>query len=513
MFDKISDGFRKAAERFQKNTTFTEENIKEALGDIRGSLLEADVAYSVVKEFLENLEAQVVGQKIELVAGTKDKKIRVTPGQHFIGVCQKELEKLLGGSDGEDEAPIKWPKNRPTVIMMIGLQGTGKTTTAAKLAKLFKERDGRQPLLAAGDIYRPAAADQLKVLGDKIGCPVYHRQGASPLEICKEAIQKAYDLDCDTVILDTAGRLTIDEALMGELKEIKGNLKPDQIYLVCDAMMGQDAVTTGKAFHEALGIDGFIMTKLDGDARGGAALSIRAITGKPIRFIGVGEDVGRLEVFRAKGLASRILGMGDVVSLMEDYERLSREDKEDDIMRIMAGQFNFLDFYEQINVIQKMGSLKDIIAKLPMQNMIPKDVVLDDKILGRFKSIIDSMTPKERLYPDLVEGSRAKRIAKGSGSSLSSVQELVQKTKAMRNVMGQMGGGGLMGKIPGLKNLGRLNDMRKMFSGGMGNMGDLFGGGGMEQGNPGKSYALPKPDRDKVKKARKQAQKNRNKRK
>jgi signal recognition particle subunit SRP54 len=347
-------------------------------------------------------------------------------------------------------------------------------------------------------------------VGSKLEVPVFHLAGVKPQEICERAVDKAYELGCDVVILDTAGRLAIDSALMQELDEIKAKTKPDNIFFVCDAMMGQDAVTTAKSFNDRLDISGVIMTKLDGDTRGGAALSIRRVTGKPLKFLGVGEDLGRLEEFRPEGLASRILGMGDVVGLMEDFDRVHTGDKEAEMMKMLDGQFSFKDFYQQLSMIQQMGSLKDIMAKLPMQGMIPKEVNLDDGELVKVKSMIDSMTEQERLNPAVFNESRIKRIAKGSGTKASDVQDLLKRFKAMRQMMGVMGKGlgGMLGKIPGMGGLAQMNQMRKMaqsmMSGGMPagfpgmpGMGDMFGGG---------SAAAPrKVDRDKLKKLRKAA--------
>jgi signal recognition particle subunit SRP54 len=369
------------------------------------------------------------------------------------------------------------------------------------------------------------------VLGQKVGAPVYHEAGLDPVTICKNAWAQALELKCDTIIFDTAGRLTIDETLMAELSSIKEQTKPDMIFLVCDAMMGQDAVTTAKAFHERLGLDGFIMTKLDGDARGGAALSIKEVTGAPIKFLGTGEELDRLEVFRPQGLASRILGMGDIVGLMKDFERVSKGDQEEETLRLLSGNFNLKDFYEQIAAIQQMGSLKDLMAKLPMQNLLPPGVNVDDRELGTIRAMIDSMTEKERLYPDCINVSRAGRIAKGSGRKLKDVQELVKKFKDMRGMMGKLGKnmGGLLGKIPGMKGLSQLNQMRKLASaarggagGGVPDLGALGGGAGglggmMPPGFPGFDGGLgagslgKRPDRDKLKKARKAAKKNRQK--
>lgn len=503
MLDILSDGFRAARESFTGKATLTEENIEQAIGAIRKSLLEADVEYGVARDFLSKVKSEALGTTVDLKAGAGGQKLRVTPSDHFVRICKTELEALMG----EHDSSINFATNRPTTIMMVGLQGSGKTTSTGKLAKYLMTKHRKKPLLAGADIYRPAAVEQLKVLAGRLDIPLYHQEGLKPQEICERAVQKAYELGCDVVIFDTAGRLAIDTALMQELDEIKSITHPDNIFFVCDAMMGQDAVTTAKSFNDRLDISGVIMTKLDGDTRGGAALSIRRVTGKPIKFLGMGEDLARLEEFRPEGLASRILGMGDVVGLMEDFERVHTGDKEAEMMKMLGGQFSFKDFYQQLSMIQQMGSLKDIMAKLPVQGMIPKGVNLDDKELVKVKSMIDSMTEQERVNPSVFNESRIRRVAKGSGTKTNDVQDLIQRFKAMRQMMGMMGKGlgGMMGRIPGMGGLSQLNQMRKMaqsmMSGGMPagmpGMGDMFGGAAPS--------VARKVDRDKLKKMRKAA--------
>ncbi|MEZ4741202.1 MAG: signal recognition particle protein [Bdellovibrionota bacterium] len=514
MLDILSDGFKTASDKLKGKTKLTDENVSSALAEIRRSLLEADVEYSVSKNFLQKVKEKALGETVSLKAGTGQNKMKVSPGDHFVNICKEELENLMGPV----ETSIAMPKGGPATIMMVGLQGTGKTTTTGKLAKYLMRKLNKKPLLVAADIYRPAAAEQLKVLGQKIGAPVFHIANTSPVIICEEAKKQAIELNCDTILFDTAGRVTIDDALMDELEQIKEKTKPDNIFLVCDAMMGQDAVTTAKAFNDRLALSGFIMTKLDGDARGGAALSIKEITGKPIKFLGMGEDLDKLEEFRPEGLASRILGMGDIVGLMEDFDRISEGDKEEDALRMLQGQFTFNDFYEQISMLQKMGGIKDVLTKLPMQGMIPKDANIDDKELLRTKSMIDSMTKLERIKPDVINESRARRIAKGSGHNLKDIGELVKKFKSMRSMMGNIGKSmGLLGKIPGMKGLGQLNQMRKMASqmqnGGMPDLSSMMGGlgGGLPGMMPGATPTLKKVDREKLAKKRKEARKNRKK--
>ena len=515
MLDVLSDGFRQAKDKLRGKTTLTEAHIDDALVDVRRSLLEADVEYGVAKKFLERVKAEALGKNVSLKAGQGAGALRVTPSDHFIKICQDELTALMGPV----EVDLALPSNRPATIMMVGLQGSGKTTTTAKLTKYLMTHKRRKPLLVAADIYRPAAVEQLKVLGSRLDVPVFHVAGVSPVEICRQAMQKAFELGRDVILFDTAGRLTIDTALMQELADIKSVTQPDNILLVLDAMMGQDAVTTAKAFDERLGVSGVVMTKLDGDARGGAALSVKEVTGKPIKFLGMGEDLDRLEEFRPEGLASRILGMGDVVGLMQDFERVATGDREEDTLRMLQGQFTFKDFYEQLSMIQKMGSLKDIVAKLPVQGMLPKDVSLDDRELVKVKAMIDSMTEAERINPKLFNDGRVRRIAKGSGRSPKDVTELVKKFSQMRQMMGMMGKNlGLLGKIPGMGGLAQLNNLRKMagqMGGGMPGMPDLGAMGGM----PGMgdfmggaaTGARKLVDRDKLKKARKDAKKARKK--
>jgi signal recognition particle subunit SRP54 len=505
MLDVLSSGFKSARDKFSGKTTLSTENISEAVEIIRKSLLDADVEYGITKEFLANVQQRAVGQSVQLKAGASSGRMKVTPGDHFIKICHEELVSLMG----EEDSSLKFASNRPTVIMMVGLQGSGKTTSSGKLTKYLMKKHHKKPLLVAADIYRPAAVDQLKVLGKSLDVPVFHIANTSPADICKAALIKAYELGCDTILLDTAGRLTIDTALMAELDDIKKVANPDNIIFVCDAMMGQDAVTTAKAFNDRLNISGVIMTKLDGDARGGAALSIRRITGKPIKFLGMGESLDRLDEYRPDGLASRILGMGDVVGLMEDFDRVHEGDKEAEVLKMLEGQFTFKDFYSQLSMIQKMGSLKDVMAKLPMQNMIPKDANVDDRELVKIKAMIDSMTEQERVKTSIFNESRIKRIARGSGTKTTEVTDLLKKFKTMRNMMGMMGKGmgGLLGKIPGMGGLNQLNQMRKAAqgmmggAGGMGGMPDLANmfGGGLN------TAPAKKIDREKLKKMRKQA--------
>lgn len=362
------------------------------------------------------------------------------------------------------------PKGQVSGVMMVGLQGSGKTTTTGKLAyKLQKE--GRSLLLVAADIYRPAAVDQLKVLGAQLGVPVFHEPGVQPPELARRAWEKARADKIDTVLIDTAGRLAIDELLMTELEAIKATVKPDNIILVTDAMVGQDAVKTAAEFNRRLDIDGFILTKLDGDARGGAALSIKEVTGKPVKYLGMGEGLDKLEEFRPSGLASRILGFGDVVGLMKDFEQVVDQDKaEEDAKKLLSGRFNMKDFIEQIRTVRKMGPLKDLLEKMPFLGEMSEQLNPNEKELDKIDSIYSSMTEQERLQPHLINKSRADRIAKGAGRSSQEVGELMQKFSGMQQMMGAIGQDpGLLGRIPFFKQLGQMNKMKNM------DLGALFG--------------------------------------
>jgi signal recognition particle subunit SRP54 len=416
--------------------------------------------------------------------------------------------------------------------MMVGLQGSGKTTSAAKLARYFS-KEGKKPLLVAADMQRPAAVEQLQVLGQQIDVPVFNIPNGTPLEICRAAPAEAERLGRDVIIYDTAGRLAIDESLMQELSEVKTAISPENILLVVDAMIGQDAVKTAKSFNERLGISGVVLTKLDGDARGGAAISIRQVTGAPIVFVGMGETTDKLEPFRAEGMASRVLGMGDVVGLIKDFEEVIDQKKaEEDAMRMMSGEFTLDDFLNQIRMIQKMGSLKDLVDKIPgMGNMLPPGAAeqIDEGELSRIEAMIQSMTRSERDDPNVLirEPGRVRRIAKGSGHQDQAVTELVQKFLFMRQMMSGMGQDmGLLGNIPGLKNLALARNARRAMKGGqfpgmppgmgmpgMPGMG-LPGMGfpGMGFGGPGGGLGMETPRMKALSKTEKNAKKNQRKR-
>ncbi len=487
MFDVVAKGFRDVRRRFEGKREITEENIDQALKDIRMSMLEADVNYQIARQFIKTVKEKALGEVVQVKAKGSDGKMEVSPGDHFIKICHDELEALMGPVD--NSIVFANPRVGPTKIMMVGLQGSGKTTTTGKLARFLMDQHDKKPLLVGADVYRPAAIEQLRVLGRSLDVPVHAVEGGDPVEVCQEALKLAEKKGRDVVIFDTAGRLAVDDVLMTELEEIVETTRPENIFLVADAMIGQDAVNTAKEFNSRLEIDGFIMTKLDGDARGGAALSIKEITGKPIKFIGVGEKLDDLEEFRPEGLANRILGFGDVMGLMNRFERsLSEEEAEKaekDAMRMLSGEFDFNDFYNQLEQISKLGSMSDLMEMMPFGGSLPDTAQVDDSELTRIRAIIQSMTIRERTQPDLLtrQPNRVRRIAKGSGNTEEKVEQVIQQFNMMRGMMQQfsnMGGGGLLGKIPGFKQLNQLRSMKDMDMSSI--LGDLMGGGA---GGPG----------------------------
>ncbi len=485
MFDVVSKGFRDVRNRFGGKRELTEENIDEALQQIRMSMLEADVNFRIVKQFLGRVKEKALGEVVKVKVGKKGERMEVSAGDHFVKICHDELEALMGPVD--TSIVFENPRLGPTKIMMVGLQGAGKTTTTAKLAKLIMDRHGKRPLLVGADVYRPAAIEQLRVLGASLDIPVFSKEGGDPIEICREALRFAEKEDRNVILFDTAGRLAVDDTLMSELEQIVDKTKPQNIFLVADAMIGQDAVNTAKEFNDRLEIDGFILTKLDGDARGGAALSIKEVTGKPIKFIGVGEKVDDLEEFRPEGLANRILGFGDVMGLMQRFEKTLSEDEaaraEQDAMRMLSGEFDFNDFYNQLEQISKLGSLKELMEMMPFFNgAIPEDLNLDDSELLKIRAIIQSMTHKERTQPDYLtrQPTRLRRIAAGSGQTHEKVEQVVQQFNMMRGMMQQFSnmGGGFLGKLPGFKQLNMMRQLKDM------DIGSLFGDMMGSQGAP-----------------------------
>jgi signal recognition particle subunit SRP54 len=447
MLDSLGSRLQAIFDKLGGRGRLSEENIQEALREVRVALLEADVNFKVVRAFIDRVKEKAVGQ---------DVLTSLTPAQQVVKVVHTELVELLGGS-GHRLAMASHP---PTVIMLMGLQGSGKTTTAAKLARLYTKQ-GQHPLLAAADTQRPAAMDQLRTLGAQLGVPVTGELGQTPLEICRAAREEAASRGLTPLILDTAGRLHIDEALLGELKAIRREVSPHHVLLVVDAMTGQDAVTVADRFNQAVGIDAVILTKLDGDSRGGAALSVRHVTGRPIAFVGVGEKTDALEQFHPDRLASRILGMGDVLSLVEKAQAAVDQTKAEELARrLREDTFSLEDFREQLAQVRKMGPLDQVLGMLPFGKMLkgaPKDIDGESADLGRFDAIIGSMTPGERRNPEVINGSRRQRIARGSGTSVQDVNRLLKQFAQLRKVMKQFKG--MEGKLPRMKNFPGLPGM------------------------------------------------------
>ena len=422
--DKISNAFKK----LKSKGKLSENDVKGAMREVRLALLEADVNYKVAKDFTNKVTERAIGQ---------DVMESLTPAQMVIKIVDEELTSLMGG---ENER-LNFNSKPPTVIMMCGLQGSGKTTHSAKLAKMLKAQN-RRPMLVACDIYRPAAIDQLKVVGEKAGVPVFEMGTENPVKIARAAVRHAKDYGNDVVILDTAGRLHIDEVLMNELKEVKAEVSPDEILLVIDSMTGQDAVNVAKSFNDLLEITGVILTKLDGDTRGGAALSVKAVTGKPIKFAGTGEKLDDIEVFHPDRMASRILGMGDVLTLIENAQsKLDEKKAEEMAQKMLNNKLDFNDLNEQFNQIKKMGPLKGILSKLPGIGNQLDDVDIDDRQIDWLQALIYSMTPEERANPSIINPSRKRRIAAGSGRSVEEVNKLLKQLEQMQKMIKQMKGG------------------------------------------------------------------------
>lgn len=441
MFEALAASLEAVFKKLRGRGQLTEANIQEGLREIRLALLEADVSYKVVKDFIAHVTERAVGQEVIK---------SVTPGQQIVKIVHDELIRLMSPAD----STIPYATDGPTIIMLVGLQGSGKTTTAGKLAK-YVETKGRRPLLVAADVQRPAATEQLKVLGEQIKIPVYTEPSGRPVRICENARAYAIQNQCDTLILDTAGRLHIDQQLMAELKQIAEQVRPHQKYLVCDAMTGQDAVTSAVEFNAQLGIDGVILTKLDGDARGGAALSIRAVTGKPIKFVGVGEKLDRLEEFHPERMASRILGMGDVVTLVEKAQQAVDMEQAAKLQeKIRKNTLTLEDFLNQLQQVKKMGPIGELLKMIPgMSKVIPEEeLAASEDQLRMIEAIIRSMTPEERADPDIIGGSRKRRIAAGSGTTVQDVNMLLKQFRQMKDMLKQMSHGLFgrrMPKMPG----------------------------------------------------------------
>ena len=432
-FEGLSDKLSAAFKRLRNKGKLNEADVKEAMREVRLALLEADVNYKVAKDFTNSVTQRAIGSQV---------LESLTPAQMVIKIVNEELTALMGG----EAARLATANRPPCIVMMCGLQGSGKTTHSGKLGLMLKKL-GHRPLLVACDVYRPAAITQLQVVGEKAGVPVFEMGTANPVDIAKKAVAHARDYGNDYVILDTAGRLHIDEQLMNELKNVKAAVSPQEILLVVDAMTGQDAVNVAASFNEALGIDGVMLTKLDGDTRGGAALSVRAVTGKPIKFAGVGEKLDELEVFHPERMASRILGMGDVMSLIEKAEmQFDQKEAEKMARKMQEDKFDLNDMLDQLRQIQKMGNLKSILSMLPGVGNQLKDVDIDERQFSRVEAIILSMTREERTKPDILNPSRKRRIAAGCGLKVEDVNRLVKQYDSMRQLMKQVKGMGKKGR-------------------------------------------------------------------
>ncbi|KAA9025903.1 signal recognition particle protein [Niallia endozanthoxylica] len=439
-FEGLADRLQSTIQKIRGKGKVTESDVKEMMREVRLALLEADVNFKVVKDFVKKVSERSVGQEVMK---------SLTPGQQVIKVVKEELTELMGG----EQSKIAVSNRPPTVIMMVGLQGAGKTTTTGKLANLLRKKYNRNPMLVAADIYRPAAIKQLETLGKQLSMPVFSLgDQVSPVEIAKQAIQKAKDDHHDYVLIDTAGRLHVDEALMDELKQIKELTKPDEIFLVVDAMTGQDAVNVASSFNEQLGLTGVVLTKLDGDTRGGAALSIRSVTNTPIKFVGLGEKMDAIETFHPERMASRILGMGDVLTLIEKAQANVDEEKARELeQKMRTASFTFDDFLEQLGQVRNMGPLDELLKMMPGANKIKglNNLQIDDKQIAHVEAIIKSMTKQEKIQPEIINASRRKRIAKGSGTSVPEVNRLLKQFDDMKKMMKQMAGMQQKGKKKG----------------------------------------------------------------
>jgi signal recognition particle subunit SRP54 len=463
MFQSLSDRLSHSLRSVSGKARLSEENIQETLREVRMALLEADVALPVVKEFVESVKQRALGQEVMK---------SLSPGQAFLKIVQTELETVMGSANEGLNLAVK----PPAVIMMAGLQGAGKTTTVAKLAKLLKERDKKKVTVVSADVYRPAAIKQLETLAAEVGVDFFPSTAEQkPVDIARAAVEHAKIQFSDVLIVDTAGRLAIDEAMMGEIAALHAAVKPVETLFVVDAMTGQDAANTAKAFGEALPLTGVVLTKVDADTRGGAALSVRSVTGKPIKFLGVGEKIAALDPFHPERLASRILGMGDVLSLIEEAEQKVDKDKAARLTRkIKRGQkFDLEDFRDQLQQMNNMGGITSMLDKLPgMGNMAKMaQQSIDVKLFARMEAMINSMTPRERRHPELIQGTRKRRITRGSGTQVQDLNRLLKQHKQMQKMMKKMKGGGMEKMMRGMGGMGG--------PGGPGGMGGMGGPGGL----------------------------------
>ena len=439
MFDNLSDKLERALKTLKGQGKITEINVAETLKEVRKALLDADVNYKVAKSFTDTVKEKALGQNVLTV---------LSPSQLLVKITHDELTKLMGGQMEEI-----YLGGNPTIILMSGLQGSGKTTFTGKLANFLKTKKGKKPLLVACDVYRPAAIDQLHVLGTQIGVDVFsNKEEKNPIKIAEAAIKQAKENGNSIVLIDTAGRLAIDEQMMNEIADLKAAIKPNEILFVVDSMTGQDAVNTAKAFNDRLDFDGVVLTKLDGDTRGGAALSIKSVVNKPIKFIGTGEKMEALDIFYPERMADRILGMGDVVSLVERaQEQFNEEEARKLSKKIAKNQFDFNDFLGQLQQIKKMGNIKDLVGMIPGVGKAMKDAEINDDAFKGIEAIISSMTPKERTQPEIINGSRRQRIAKGSGQTIQEVNKLLKQFEDTRKMMRMMGDKNQMAKL--MKNM------------------------------------------------------------
>lgn len=438
MFESLTQKLENAFKKLRGLGKLTPQNIEEALREVRRALLDADVNYKVAKQFIADVQARAIGQEV---------LSSITPGQLVVKIVYDEMVKLLGVS----RADIAQAAMPPTVVLVAGLQGSGKTTFCAKLAYYLKTK-GRLPLLVAADIHRPAAIDQLETLGKQIDIPVYSMRTADAVTIARTAVDHARKNIRDTVIIDTAGRLHIDEEMMKEVEAVRDAVQPHEILFVVDAMTGQDAVNVAKVFYERLTFDGVVMTKMDGDSRGGAALSLRAVLGKPIKFIGVGEKIDALEPFYPDRIASRILGMGDIVSLVEKAQEQFDQEKAQKLEeKLRKAQFTFDDFLEQLHEVKKMGPLSQVLGMIPGMNKLPANATVDDRSLVRIEAIIQSMTKEERRRPSIINGSRRRRIAQGSGTTVQEVNRLLKQFEEMQKMMKRFSKGSMRRALRGMQ--------------------------------------------------------------
>jgi len=446
MFENLIDRLDRSFRLLKGQGRITEVNISETLKDIRRALIEADVSYKVAKSFCDDVKKVALGQ--DVIKSVK-------PGQMMVKIVHDELARLMGSSATDISL-----KGNPAIVLVAGLQGSGKTTFSGKLANQLKNKRGKRVMLVAGDVYRPAAIDQLKVLAESIEVPVYTEEGVKdPVRIAENAVKEAKAKQYDVLIVDTAGRLAVDQEMMKEIGNLKKALNPSEILFVVDSMTGQDAVETAKAFNDVLDFDGVVLTKLDGDTRGGAALSIKAVVNKPIKFISSGEKLDTLDVFHPERIADRILGMGDVVTLVEKaQEQINEEEARKLKKKLIKSQFDFNDFYQQIQQIKKMGNIKDLASMLPGVGKALKDVDIDNSSFKGVEAIIQSMTPFEKEHPEVLNGSRRNRIASGSGTSIAEVNRLIKQFEQTKKVMKNVAGGGLrnrMAQMRNLRNMGR----------------------------------------------------------